>query len=181
MLGSVGGAPGVDVAALFGVATTIIQGDFEAIEQALNSGAYAPWTAINYGTSRYAPSFRYEMPDPDAAKKAEEQQAKREQMFTTLEKMEERGMIVDQAVVDQLAADIGLKSVPKLATTEGKKIPLQLAPADVARVVRVREARISQGLPPLGDERDELFVSELEAQAEADAKAQAAPAPGVTT
>jgi hypothetical protein len=46
----------------------------------------------------------------------------------------------------------------------------------VARVVRVREARASQGLPPLGDERDDLFISELEAVAEAEAEAEA-PAP----
>jgi len=50
---------------------------------------------------------------------------------------------------------------------EKQRASFQLAPTDVARVVRVREARSSQGLPPLGDERDDLFVSELEAAAEA--------------
>ncbi len=38
---------------------------------------------------------------------------------------------------------------------------LELAPTDVAKVVRVREVRASQGLGPLGDERDDMTVNEL--------------------
>jgi hypothetical protein len=53
-------------------------------------------------------------------------------------------------------------------------VPLQLAPTDVAKVVRVREARGAQGLPPFGDERDDMTLPELEASAKgkADAAAQ---------
>jgi hypothetical protein len=55
-LGAAGGAPGVDIAVLFAVASTKLQGDFDAIEQALNTGLYQVWTAINCGDSRYSPA-----------------------------------------------------------------------------------------------------------------------------
>lgn len=44
----------------------------------------------------------------------------------------------------------------------------------MAKVVRVREARGAQGLPPFGDERDDMTLPELEASAKgkADAAAQ---------
>lgn len=52
-------------------------------------------------------------------------------------------------------------------------MPLTLAPTDVAKVVRVREARGAQGLPPFGDERDDMTLPELEASAKAKADAAA--------
>ena len=55
-------------------------------------------------------------------------------------------------------------SVPcKLAAFEAQAIPLQLAPTDIAKVVTAREARAAQGLPPFGDERDDMTITELEA------------------
>lgn len=46
-------------------------------------------------------------------------------------------------------------------------VRLQLAPTDIAKVVRVDEARDAQGLPPIGDERGQLTITELE-EGEAD-------------
>jgi hypothetical protein len=180
MLGSVGGAPGVDIATLFGVATTKVQGDFEAIEQALASGFYAPWTAINVGDSSYAPALEYLMPDTDSKAKADENAAKRSALLDAIKRMREEQMTVDQAVVDKLAASYGVDPVPILAEATARTISLTLAPTDVARVTTVNEARASQGLPPLTDARGALFISELEgyAQAKADiAVDDAAPAP----
>ena len=68
-LGSVGGAPGVDISALFGVASTIVQGDVTAIEDGIFTGLIEPWCALNEGTSLYAPRFVIELPDPDAEAK----------------------------------------------------------------------------------------------------------------
>lgn len=48
---------------------------------------------------------------------------------------------------------------------------LELAPTDVARVVRASEARASQGLPPFGDERDDKTVSQLGEEAKYTSKA----------
>jgi len=43
----------------------------------------------------------------------------------------------------------------------GEVSAITLAPTDIAKVVLVREAREAQGLPPLGDERDDMTVSQL--------------------
>lgn len=50
----------------------------------------------------------------------------------------------------------------------------ELAPTDVAKIMLVREARQSQGLPPLGDERDNLTISQLEERMKQEASALAA-------
>lgn len=43
-----------------------------------------------------------------------------------------------------------------------KDIKLDLAPTDVAKVVKVDEARQSQGLEPIGDERGDMTINELD-------------------
>ncbi len=59
-------------------------------------------------------------------------------------------------------------------------MPLQLAPTDVAKVVRVREARAAQGPPPFGDARDDMTMPELEAATKAKAGAAAAALPAAS-
>lgn len=185
ILGSVGGAPGIDISALFGITTTILQGDIDAIEQALNTGVYQPWTAINCGDSRYSPSFRYQLPDPDADQKAEQREHRYKGLLDILERLSKDGFVVDQIKIDSLAAELGVENPPVLAPIADKAVPLPLAPTDIAKVVRVSEARRSQGLPAMGDDRDALTITELDQQAqikvaEIKAAASAAPAPGAT-
>lgn len=175
IMGAQGGAPGVDISMLFGVASTKVQGDLEAIESALSVGVYQPWAALNFGTSRYAPRLKYQIPDPDADKKSAESAGRRARLFDTLDRMKALGMVIDQETVNQLARELGVRSPPVLATAETKTVPLQLAPTDVAKVVRVREARAAQGLPPFGDERDDMTMPELEASAKASAEPTAPP------
>jgi hypothetical protein len=55
-LGAQGGAPGVDIQALFGVAATIVEGDLECLERGFKSGVIEPWTALNFGDSSRAPN-----------------------------------------------------------------------------------------------------------------------------
>lgn len=129
MMGAAGGAPGVDISALFGVATTKIQGDFSAIEQALWTGVYQPWTAINEGDSRYAPRLAYQLPDPDAAAKSAERAAKRERLMAILKLMREEGMLIDQPTIDALASEYGVSPAPQLKP----RPPAEIAtPAPVA-------------------------------------------------
>jgi hypothetical protein len=115
-LGAAGGAPGVDIATLFGVATTKVQGDITAIEDALYSGFYVPWTAINCGDSRYAPRMKYQIPDPDAAAKAEENAGNRKRLHETIAVMKEQGFRLTQDDVNALAAEHGVHPAPVLAT-----------------------------------------------------------------
>lgn len=177
IMGAQGGAPGVDISMLFGVASTKVQGDLEAIESALSVGVYQPWAALNFGTSRYAPRLKYQIPDPDADKKSAENAGRRARLFDTLDRMKTLGMVIDQDTVDELSRELGVKPPPVLATSETKTVPLQLAPTDVAKVVRVREARAAQGLPPFGDARDDMTMPELEAAAKASAETATPPTP----
>jgi hypothetical protein len=162
-LGSVGGAPGVDIAELFGVASTKIQGDVTALQDGLLSGLYEPWCAINFGTSRYAPAFAFELPDPDAERKRVGRAANRERFAAALRAMREAKLDVTQDVVNTLAIEYDITPAPTLASAEVQTSSLVLAPTDIAKVVRVREARSAQGLPPFGDARDEMTIAELDA------------------
>lgn len=175
-LGAQGGAPGVDIAALFGVLSTRIQSDLDTIAQALNVGVYQPWTAINFGSTRLAPSVSFALPDPDEDAKSAETAARVDRLLKIISALRTEQMLVDQDVIASLARALHVQNdaIPELAAQESARVPLDLAPTDVARVVRVREARASRGLPPVGDNRDELFISQLEAEAEA-----AAETPGV--
>lgn len=174
-MGSAGGAPGVDISLLFGVATTKVQGDFEAIEQAMNTGAYQPWCAINEGDSRLAPSLKFLIPDPDAAAKSKEESDRTDRLFAALEKYKAQGMQITQEVVESLARLYGCNVVPVLASGDTKAVPIELAPTDVAKIVRVGPALRSLGLEPFGDERDGMTITELdEANKAKAAAAQAA-------
>ena len=115
ILGSSGNAPGVDISALFGVASTLVQTDVQCITSALDSGFYAPWTALNFGDSRLAPTLHFQVPDPDRERKSEESAARRGRLFDALDRYAERGMILDQATVDALAAEYGVTPAPRLA------------------------------------------------------------------
>lgn len=114
IMGAQGGAPGVDISMLFGVASTKVQGDLEAIESALSVGVYQPWAALNFGTSRYAPRLKYQIPDPDADKKSAENAGRRARLFDTLDRMKALGMVIDQQTVSELAREMGVRCPPRL-------------------------------------------------------------------
>ena len=175
-MGSAGGAPGVDISILFGVASTKVQGDFEAIEQAMNTGAYQPWCAVNEGDSRLAPSLRFLIPDPDASAKSAEESARMDRLFAALEKYKAQGMQITQEVVAALCALFGVLVVPVLASGDTKAVPIELAPTDVAKIVRVGPALRSLGLELFNDERDAMTITELDAFNQAKAEAQKAAA-----
>jgi len=172
-LGSIGGAPGVDISQLFGVASTKTQDDFDTFEVGFLSGLYEPWAAINYGDTRYAPALRFEMPDPDADRKRGERYSNRTRLTDTIKAMREQRLEVTQDTVDALAREYGVEPAPKLAALEQQATTVVLAPTDVAKVVRVREARSAQGLPPFGDARDDMTISQLDAWVTTQAAAQA--------
>jgi len=158
-LGAAGGAPGVDIASLFGIVSTKLQGDFDAIEQALNTGFYPVWTAINCGDSRYAPRLEYVLPDPDASKKSEEQAQKRTRLFDTLDRMRALNLEITQEIVNAMAADYGVSPAPLLGASGAAQ--LQLPDTAIPGTVLGHEARKAQGLPPFGDERDDMTLEEI--------------------
>lgn len=159
VLGSVGGSPGVDIAQLFGITTTILQGDLRAIAQALNTGVYQPWTAINFGSSQYAPTFEYDLPDPDEEQNVNQQDERRTKLLAAIKAYNDQGLVCDQITIDALARAYCISPAPQLAPIAATAVPVNIDPADIAKVVTVREARAAQGLPPLGTPHDNDFVS----------------------
>lgn len=163
-LGSQGGAPGVDIAALFSVASQRIQGDLEALERGYREGMIEPWARLHAFAAEDLPACTYAMPDSDGERRAAQEASAVERLGAIVKVMKESGLDVTQDTIDALVKVLGISVPCTLAAVETQAVPLQLAPTDIARVVKVREARAAQGLPPLGDERDELTISALEAQ-----------------
>lgn len=176
-LGSQGGAPGIDVAALFNVASTRIQGDLEALERGFREGMIEPWALMHGVSADEIPTLTYAMPDADGERRSSQEASAVERLGTMVETMKKAGLEISQETIDALVNVLGVTVPCTLAAVETRVIPIELAPTDVARVVKVREARAAQGLPELGDERDELFISELEAK-QAQEQAAANPEPG---
>lgn len=116
ILGAQGGAPGIDVTALFGVATTKVQGDLRCLCRCMQSGVIDIWTAINFGTSEASPRREYIFPDPDAGKAAEDFSARNQAFFADLEKYRSNGFDVTQDLVDAIAKTYDVPS-PALAAT----------------------------------------------------------------
>lgn len=121
-LGSQGGAPGVDVQALFGVAATKVQADLAAIRRGLHTGSIEVWCALNFGDSSLAPTRRYMLPDGDADADREALAKRRTAFFADVAQARELGFDVTQAYVDELAASHGVDA-PKLAPPKVAPLP----------------------------------------------------------
>lgn len=120
ILGSRGGAPGVDVAALFGIATTRIQGDLEALERGFREGLIEPWCVMHGVSLADAPKLIYALPDIDADKRAEQEAAAIDRLGLSVAAMKGAGLQVTQATIDALAQTLGVS------------VPTQLAPVVTA-------------------------------------------------
>jgi hypothetical protein len=158
ILGSVGGAPGLDIEALFKVASGKIQGDFLALEEGLRTGLYEPWTAINEGDSSRAPSIKYELPDRDAELHSLDASGKLERLHAEIERRKKNGMTITQETVAELAKTFGVRAVPVL---DGK-VSVQVPPAELVKVISVDEARGLEGFAPIGGEIGSAFVPTLD-------------------
>lgn len=175
-MGSQGGAPGVDIAALFGVATTIVQGDLACMERGVREGVIEPWTAVNFGDSSLAPQRRYMIPDADTEAVIKAYGERSKAFHEDIEKRKAHGYVLDQAATTALAEKYDVIA-PVLPAESAKAPSIQLAPTDVARVVT--EARASAGLGPLmlpSGQQDPDGALSVEQYSERK-KAQAQPAP----
>jgi len=176
ILGSQGGAPGIDVEALFGVSRTRVEGDLACDQVAIRTGLIEPWTAVNFGDSTLTPDRVPLVPDSDADAERRSFAERSEAFWRDVQSALSSGSALNREWVEELADRY---SVPIPATlgvqadSENENISLPLAPTDIAKVVRVREARAAQGLPPFGDERDDMTISELENLKEAAAPIEA--------
>jgi len=112
-LGAVGGAPGVDIQALFGVARTRVEGDLACISSALLTGVIEPWCAVNFGDSSQAPRREYAIPDSDADAAAESFQKRSAAFWADIHNaLQTQSGPLDPEYVEDLAKRYGVP-VPK--------------------------------------------------------------------
>lgn len=134
-LGSKSDAPGVNIEALFGVATTRVQGDLACLERGIDTGVIEPWCAMNFGDSTLAPKRRYQIPDEDADAVAESFAKRNASFWLDLKGAHDSGIAVDQKYVDELARKHNvpaptLKELPPVAPPKTAAPP---APAPVQK------------------------------------------------
>ncbi len=135
-LGSNGGAPGVDIQALFGVAITKVQGDLACIERAILTGVIEPWCAINFGDSSLAPQRLYEIPDADADAESAAYAARNQALWADLKASKDAGVPLSQEYVNALATEYRVLA-PKLPVAPEPTTPAAETPAPAAlRVAR---------------------------------------------
>jgi hypothetical protein len=155
------------------VARNIADRDIHCTLRGVNDGHIATDLKYNYAQAIEAargewiqPVMDIPLPDPDADARIKSYAERCEKFHAIIKAEREAGFQITQERADQLAKSLEIDT-PELAPVDAKTVQLALAPTDIAKVVRVDEARLSQGLPPIGDERGLMTIAELE-----DAKSQ---------
>ncbi len=127
-LGTNGGAPGVDIQALFGVADTKVEADLKCLEQGIKTGVIEPWCAMNFGDSSLAPTRRYLIPDGDAAALDASLGDRTAAFSAALKGRFDAGIALTQDDVDGLAADFKVRA-PVLPVAPSVSDPAAAIPA----------------------------------------------------
>lgn len=130
VLGAGGGAPGVDIQALFGVASTKVQSDVDCISRGVQT-AIEIWAAMNFGDSTLAPTRKYLLPDPDADAARTSMQTRRTAFFADVAAARDNGFAITQAYVDELAGSYGV-CPPLLPVAPAAAPAAAMAPAEQA-------------------------------------------------
>lgn len=111
-LGSQGGAPGVDISELFGVASTHVQGDLACLERGILTGVIEPWCAMNWGDSTLAPIRKYLMPDPDKDAARASDATRTAAFFAEIEAARSNGFAITPEYVQRLGKKHGVETPP---------------------------------------------------------------------
>lgn len=114
-LGTQGGAPGIDIEQLFGVAKTKIRGDLECISRGINTGLIQPWCAINFGDSKLSPERKYVLPNDEEEATTEAYSKRNDAFFKSLVDAKQAGLVLTPIFIAQQAAQYRVL-VPDLAT-----------------------------------------------------------------
>jgi phosphopantetheine adenylyltransferase len=158
---------GVYSAPIFaGVRRDLVDRDLRAQVRGANVGHIAPWLAFNYAAAIeeapgwIAPVLDIPLPDPDADARIKSYSDRVKSFHEIIEK-ESRWFVITQERVEQLAKSLEIEP-PSLNLRAIYKVSAQ----SQEKITRVDEARKASGMDPLGDDRGELLVSELDAPAE---------------
>lgn len=171
------GGTGFDKGDLFKmIRSDIVQTDGDKLAHTFNTQALPYLTAVLIGPEALA--------DPGAVKwdttPPQDRQREATLIMTGADAIQRLTAAVKPAGYEVMTAELALRlglPIVKAAAQATPVAKLDIAPTDLAKSIRVREIRASRELPPLGDERDELTVAELDALIAAKAAAaQAVPA-----
>lgn len=149
-----------------GVARNLVDRDLHATVRGVNAGHIAPWLSFNYDASIReasgwsAPVLDIPLPDPDADARIKSY-SERVKSFHEIIDKESKWFVITQERVEQLAKSLEIEP-PALNLKAVYKVSAQ----SQDKITKVDEARAASGLAPVGDERGELLVSELDAPAE---------------
>jgi hypothetical protein len=144
------------------IRSDLIQADADALAATLNEQAIPVWANERFGAraAEVSPHVAWDVTPPKdlrAQADAANQAALAAKSYNEL-----LNPIGKQVDVVELAQQHSIPVVDFVPLATDEKQPLVLAPTDLAKAVRVREARErGAGLPALGDDRDELMLSEL--------------------
>ena len=176
------GTPGFNTGSIHeSIKADIIGFTANSIATTLHEQDIKPWAALGFGSTSAAPVPQWDTTLP------EDQERKAAAMLgaaNAINKLDE--VLSSSGVRTDAMKLIERFGIPTVALEQKTKAPnVQLAPTDVAKVVRVDEARAGAGLDPWGDEDGQLTVDELSkkkaaqfeakvnaAQAQSDAAAQ---------
>lgn len=162
-LGAQGGAPGVDITALFGVSAIIVQGDLKRDRAALNSGLFAPWCAVNHGDSAACFTIRYLTPDQDEEAVRSNYADRSAKFQAALKAAKENGFMIDQAFVNTEAERYGV-APPRLAVGNPKSADYYAWEAE-GGVWTIDEIRENKGEGPKADGSGALTIPQARAMA----------------
>ena len=137
-LGAQGDAPGVDIKELFGVATTLVRSDLQCITRGIDTGLIEPWTAINFGDSRLAPSREYLIPNTEHEDVTKALAARNKAYTDVLEGYARAGVTLSPTFIQRLAEDYRVR-VPELAVA-----PAPVAPKDAPKPAETTPLRLSK-------------------------------------
>lgn len=147
-LGTSPNGPGIDLTALLGVMSDIAEGDLHTIERRFKTGVIDVWCALNFGSSADAPKREYQIPDADQDDKRARAGERRTAFYDAIAKERELGFNVTAERIKVLAEEYDVTAA-ELAPAESAAPSIQLAPTDIAKVLKVDEARAAGGAPPL--------------------------------
>jgi hypothetical protein len=100
---------------LYGVRNDIVESDIGTVGSCISTGLLRPWSLINFGKWDRL-SFEWTMPDADEDARRESIATRYDRMNKILKESRENGVVVDQAYVNRIASELGLKP-PTLAPT----------------------------------------------------------------
>ena len=108
VLGAQGGAPGVDVQALFGVATAKVESDLRCIERGIQTGVISPWCALNFGDDKQMPTRTYVFPHPEQEQVRKDFAERNEKFLAAVKAARDAGFVVTQDWVGKVAEEYGV-------------------------------------------------------------------------